>query len=131
MMAASRHVHLLDSVPSIQGRMQADAILGPLTWFRVGGPAEVLVRPSGVADLAKFLAELPLDLPLVTIGAMAALQVSSSAWHAASATSRSTVPASSLVPRHWTRWWPNTRPRLGWQGWNSCPGFPVPLAARS
>jgi UDP-N-acetylmuramate dehydrogenase len=75
MMAASRHAHLLDSVPSIQGRMQADAILGPLTWFRVGGPAEVLVRPSGVADLAKFLAELPLDLPLVTIGAASNLIV--------------------------------------------------------
>ena len=31
----------------------------PLTWFRVGGPAEVLFRPADDDDLADFLAALP------------------------------------------------------------------------
>ena len=75
MMAATRNVHLMESIPSIQGRIQADAVLAPLTWFRVGGPAELLVRPASIADLAKFLADLPLDLPLVTIGAASNLIV--------------------------------------------------------
>ena len=49
--------------------MQADAPLAPFTWFRVGGPAEVLVRPADAADLAQFLRALPLDIPVHVIGA--------------------------------------------------------------
>ena len=30
-----------------------------MTWFRVGGPAEVLVRPADADDLARFCAALP------------------------------------------------------------------------
>ena len=47
--------HLLDTLPPLRGRVQADAPLAPLTWFRVGGPAEVLVRPADVDDLRAFL----------------------------------------------------------------------------
>ena len=39
------------------------------TWFRVGGPADVLVRPADAADLAQFLRALPLDIPVHVIGA--------------------------------------------------------------
>ena len=75
MMPAIQSHHLVDMLPPVAGRVQADAVLGPATWFRVGGPAEVLVRPASVADLASFLAALPLHLPVVTIGAASNLIV--------------------------------------------------------
>ena len=47
MMALQTTAHLLQRLPADQaGRVQADAPLGKLTWFRVGGTAEVLVRPA-------------------------------------------------------------------------------------
>ena len=55
--------------------MQADAPLAPFTWFRVGGPAEVLVRPADADDLAAFLRALPLDIPVRVIGACSNLIV--------------------------------------------------------
>ncbi|MGI4946846.1 MAG: UDP-N-acetylmuramate dehydrogenase [Janthinobacterium lividum] len=61
--------HLADRLPPLRGRLQADAPLAPTTWFRVGGPAEVLVRPASPADLAGFLAALPLDVPVQVLGA--------------------------------------------------------------
>jgi UDP-N-acetylmuramate dehydrogenase len=69
MMAAARMPDFLDALPRLRGRVQADAPLAPFTWFRVGGPAEVLVRPSDAADLAQFLRALPLDIPVHAIGA--------------------------------------------------------------
>jgi UDP-N-acetylmuramate dehydrogenase len=75
MMAAPAMAHLADMLPPLSGRMQADAVLGPSTWFRVGGPAEVLVRPAGLADLTQFLAALPLDVPMTVIGAASNLIV--------------------------------------------------------
>jgi UDP-N-acetylmuramate dehydrogenase len=69
MMAAHATAHLADMLPPVSGRLQADAVLGPATWFRVGGPAEVLVRPAGLADLTQFLAALPLDVPVTVMGA--------------------------------------------------------------
>ncbi len=62
-------------LPPLRGRLQRGAMLGPLTWFRVGGPAEALVRPADVADLQAFLAALPLEVPVVTIGAASNLIV--------------------------------------------------------
>jgi UDP-N-acetylmuramate dehydrogenase len=56
-------------LPPLRGRIQANAPLAPFTWFRVGGPAEVLVRPADEADLAAFLRALPLDIPVHVIGA--------------------------------------------------------------
>ena len=61
--------HLVHRLPPTNGRVQADAPLGPLTWFRVGGPVEALVRPSSPADLAAFLAALPHDVPVQVLGA--------------------------------------------------------------
>jgi len=60
---------LAGHLPPIHGRVQADAPLGPFTWFRVGGPAEALVRPSSPTDLAGFLAALPHDVPVQVLGA--------------------------------------------------------------
>ena len=75
MMTAAAVQHLAATLPPIAGRMQTDVKLGPTTWFRVGGPAEVLVRPAGVADLSGFLAALPLHVPLTVIGAASNLIV--------------------------------------------------------
>ena len=57
------------ALPALRGRVQHQAPLGPTTWFRVGGPAEILVRPADVDDLRGFLAALPLEMPVVAIGA--------------------------------------------------------------
>jgi UDP-N-acetylmuramate dehydrogenase len=59
---------LIDRLPPVRGRLTANAPIGPLTWFRVGGPAEVLFRPADEADLADFLHVLPLDVPVTVIG---------------------------------------------------------------
>jgi UDP-N-acetylmuramate dehydrogenase len=59
---------LIDRLPPVRGRLTANAPIGPLTWFRVGGPAEVLFRPANEADLADFLTELPADIPVTVIG---------------------------------------------------------------
>ena len=45
-------------IPEIRGRVVRDAVLAPMTWFRVGGPAEFLVRPADAEDLCAFLKEL-------------------------------------------------------------------------
>ncbi len=52
----------------MRGRLTADAALGPQTWFRAGGVAEVLFRPADVEDLASFLADLPAEVPVTVLG---------------------------------------------------------------
>lgn len=42
--------------------------MADLTWFRVGGPAEVLYTPADEADLAEFLRETPADIPVTVVG---------------------------------------------------------------
>ncbi len=69
MMAAQRGSHLLEMMPAAAGRVQADVTLAAQTWFRVGGAAEVLLRPAGVEDLARFLHDMPLHVPVTVIGA--------------------------------------------------------------
>ena len=59
---------LLRRLPPVRGRLAANAPIGPLTWFRVGGPAEVLFRPADRDDLAEFLAALPPEVPRTVIG---------------------------------------------------------------
>jgi UDP-N-acetylmuramate dehydrogenase len=61
-------VSLLDRLPPVRGRYTPDAPLAPITWFRVGGAAEVLFRPADEADLAAFLANRPADIPVTVIG---------------------------------------------------------------
>ena len=54
--------------PDLRGRLSGDAPLKDYTWFRVGGPAEVLYSPADEADLAYFLKALPADIPVTMIG---------------------------------------------------------------
>ena len=55
-------------MPSLRGRLLANEPLAPLTWFRVGGPAQVLFMPEDEADLAYFLGKLPADIPVMVVG---------------------------------------------------------------
>jgi UDP-N-acetylmuramate dehydrogenase len=55
-------------LPALRGRLMANQSLAELTWFRVGGPAQVLFMPEDEADLADFLAHLPAQIPVVVIG---------------------------------------------------------------
>ena len=50
-------------MPDLRGRLVANATLADITWFRVGGPAQVLFTPADAADLAYFLARLPAHHP--------------------------------------------------------------------
>ncbi|MBI5114125.1 MAG: UDP-N-acetylmuramate dehydrogenase [Rhodovulum sp.] len=59
---------LRDTMPDLRGRLTANAPLAPLTWFRVGGPAQVLFVPEDEDDLAYALARLPADIPVTMIG---------------------------------------------------------------
>jgi UDP-N-acetylmuramate dehydrogenase len=59
---------LLKQLPAVRGRLEANAPLADLTWFRVGGPAEVLFTPADEADLAAFLKGTPKSVPVYPIG---------------------------------------------------------------
>lgn len=67
-MAAKRADHWTENLPPVRGRISLGAPLGGLTWFRVGGPAEVLFRPADADDLAQFLTCLPAEVPVTVIG---------------------------------------------------------------
>ena len=56
------------AMPKLRGRLLANESLAPLTWFRVGGRAQVLFTPADVDDLGYFLAHLPEELAVHTIG---------------------------------------------------------------
>lgn len=59
---------LLKRLPQVRGRLEPDYPLAELTWFRVGGPAEVLFTPADEADLAEFLKHTPHEIPVYVIG---------------------------------------------------------------
>src|SRR6202163_3658812 len=56
------------AMPQLRGRLLANQSLAELTWFRVGGPAQVLFTPADQDDLAYFLARLPAELPVYVVG---------------------------------------------------------------
>ena len=59
---------LKTTMPELRGRMLANQSLAELTWFRVGGPAQVLFMPEDESDLAYFLSALLPDMPVTVIG---------------------------------------------------------------
>ena len=63
------------TLPPLRGRVQEAAPLAPVTWFRVGGAAEWLVRPADLDDLLLLLRDLPEAIPLTVIGAASNLIV--------------------------------------------------------
>lgn len=59
---------LLARLPSVRGKMTACAPLAQASWFRVGGPAEVLFQPEDAQDVAFFLRQRPKDVPVTILG---------------------------------------------------------------
>ena len=64
----SQSGRLIERLPQVRGRLTENAPLGPLTWFRAGGPADVLFRPADAEDLARFVSGTPADVPITVIG---------------------------------------------------------------
>jgi len=56
------------AAPELRGRLLANHDMAGLTWFRVGGPAQVLFTPADEADLACLLSSLPADIPVTVVG---------------------------------------------------------------
>ncbi|MBB5753023.1 UDP-N-acetylmuramate dehydrogenase [Prosthecomicrobium pneumaticum] len=52
----------------VRGRVTANAPLAPITWFRVGGPAQAFFQPADEDDLALFLERLPAEIPVTVVG---------------------------------------------------------------
>lgn len=59
---------LADRFADLRGKIVPDAPLSPYTWFRVGGPADILFQPADEADLSCFLRNLPEEIPVTVVG---------------------------------------------------------------
>jgi UDP-N-acetylmuramate dehydrogenase len=55
-------------MPRLRGRLLPNQSLAELTWFRVGGPAQIVFMPEDEGDLGYFLANLPSEIPVTVIG---------------------------------------------------------------
>ncbi|MBL4615836.1 MAG: UDP-N-acetylmuramate dehydrogenase [Magnetovibrio sp.] len=60
--------NLIDRLPQVRGRLSENAVLAKVTWFGVGGPAEVLFKPADADDLGYFLKHKPATVPVTVIG---------------------------------------------------------------
>ena len=72
---------MIAMLPKLRGRIVEQAEMAPMTWFRVGDPAELLVRPADADDLATFLRELPHEVPVTVIGAASNLIIRDGGLH--------------------------------------------------
>lgn len=69
MMTAKRPPpQLIDRLGAVRGRLEANAPLARYSWFKTGGPAEVLFHPEDADDLAAFIKAKPEDVPHTVIG---------------------------------------------------------------
>jgi len=55
-------------LPPVRGRYVERADMSAITWFRVGGPADVLFAPEDEDDLADFLKKKPKNIPVYPVG---------------------------------------------------------------
>src|SRR3546814_16762003 len=56
------------TLPARRGSIEEKGSLADFIWFRTGGPAEWLVRPRDVDDLAAFLGDLDPSVPVLPVG---------------------------------------------------------------
>ncbi len=59
---------LADRLPPVRGRVMLGTMLSTITWFRVGGPAEVMFRPEDTEDLAAFMRACPREITVTPVG---------------------------------------------------------------
>ncbi len=62
------------------GKLTPNAKLSPLTWFKTGGPAELLFEPASVSSLQEFLRDLPSWVPVMALGLGSNLIVRDGGW---------------------------------------------------
>ena len=60
--------NLIEHLPQVRGKLSSAAPISRLTWFRVGGKAEVLFEPADQADLQEFLSNLHGKINVTVIG---------------------------------------------------------------
>jgi UDP-N-acetylmuramate dehydrogenase len=60
--------HPFGDFTGVRGRLTPEADIAPFTWFRVGGPAELLFQPADTDDLSLFLSRLAPEVPVTVIG---------------------------------------------------------------
>jgi UDP-N-acetylmuramate dehydrogenase len=68
MICADLASDLRAEMPDLRGRLVPNQPLAEFTWFRVGGPAQLLFMPDDEEDLSYFLAHLPPEIPVTVIG---------------------------------------------------------------
>jgi UDP-N-acetylmuramate dehydrogenase len=60
--------NLMDQLPTVRGRLRENMALNKVTWFQVGGPADVMFKPADVDDLQHFLRELDPSVARLVLG---------------------------------------------------------------
>lgn len=64
--------NLLEEIPDlaegIRGKLTPNQPLSAVTWFRTGGPAQLMFQPADEDDLSVFLKKLPKDIPVLPVG---------------------------------------------------------------
>ena len=56
-------------MPKVRGKLSVNADIASSSWFKVGGPAEVLYEPADEIDLLGFMVNLDPEIPILVIGA--------------------------------------------------------------
>ena len=69
MTSANKTASLIDKLPSVRGNLKINAPIAKFTWFRVGGPADILFEPADQNDLRNFLLQLSPEIPVTVLGA--------------------------------------------------------------
>lgn len=59
---------LINKLPKIRGSYREDYNLSKVTWFAVGGNADILFKPEDIEDLSFFLKNKPADVPYIVLG---------------------------------------------------------------
>ncbi|WP_306142969.1 UDP-N-acetylmuramate dehydrogenase [Roseibium sp. MMSF_3412] len=63
---------LLETYPGldegIRGKLTTNQPMSAVTWFRTGGPAQLMFQPADEDDLAAFLTRLPKEVPILPVG---------------------------------------------------------------
>ena len=60
---------LINSMPKVRGELFSDVNISSSSWFKVGGPAELLYIPADELDLINFMTNLDPEIPIFVIGA--------------------------------------------------------------
>ncbi len=68
MAATSRQIDPDNFAPNVRGKLEFDAPLSKLSWFRTGGNADLLFTPEDEQDLCEFLKQLPVDVQVTPLG---------------------------------------------------------------